>query len=205
MKTNGSMLTLSWLAAPWILVIVVAATVVAPKKAAETTFFRRGGGIDVSSHSKRNRSYEFHLSRKKNLFIPLTSSSPLARPPSPPEHQPTPQPHPPPPRPKDVASADDMAEKPVLKMGVVFPRQIFQQRRYQSVIGKSLSSVAREEDSPMDRVGKAYEFRWERASFRLFDEVDSVNFGDLKISPPPYGSEVISLRVTDLVVSVELA
>lgn len=35
-------------------------------------------------------------------------------------------------------------EKPVLKVGIVLPRQIFQQRRYQTIIRNSLSEIAQE-------------------------------------------------------------
>ena len=41
--------------------------------------------------------------------------------------------------------------------------------------------------SVLDRVREAYDFRWDAGAFQLLDPADSINFGDLVVSPPPSG------------------
>lgn len=41
--------------------------------------------------------------------------------------------------------------------------------------------------SVLEHVKEKYNFVWNSATFRLEDETDSVNFGDLVVSPPPSG------------------
>ena len=41
--------------------------------------------------------------------------------------------------------------------------------------------------SLLEHVKDKYDFVWNSATFRLEDENDSVNFGDLVVSPPPSG------------------
>ena len=149
------------------------------KAAAASEFFRRGGGIDVGTHSKRNRTYSIvdaYESSKARLSLPT--------PPTPP---------------KDDAAPPQSKAKPALRVGIVLPRQIFQQRRYQAAISKSLAAVARADGgedgdgaSLLERVRRVYDFSWSASTFRLADGDDSVNFGDLSISPPPSGQLELS-------------
>ena len=41
--------------------------------------------------------------------------------------------------------------------------------------------------SLLEHVREKYDFVWNAATFRLDDTSDSVNFGDLVVSPPPSG------------------
>lgn len=82
-------------------------------------------------------------------------------------------------------------------MGIVFPRQIFQQRRYQSVISRSLAEISSERrlgHRPsaesrllLKHIRTYYNFGWNATTFRLEDDSDSINFSDLVVSPPPSG------------------
>jgi hypothetical protein len=94
-----------------------------------------------------------------------------------------------------------------LRIGVVLPRQIFQQRRYQAIMAKSLSEVLMEPVAlggnasavPMVQlVREAYDFAWTQSSFRLDDPNDSINFGDLEVSPPPSGECALDARLVYL-------
>ena len=146
----------------------------------EGSFFRRGGGIDVGTHSKRNRTtYLFPILQRDN-----SSSTPLA--PAAPgtteetaaaeRTEPRQRTRQPPPKQPEPAAA-------VLKVGVVLPKQIFQQRSYQKSISRSLQAVDRE---VMLTVRKHYRFQWKPSNFRLFDTKDSINYGNLVVSSPPY-------------------
>ena len=86
----------------------------------------RTGGIDVSRHSKERRKFSIIHS-----------------------HEPTPSPR------EDTTSksgqgqkkkvqSESSGSKPKLKVGIVLPRQIFQQRRYQTIIRNSLNEIAQE-------------------------------------------------------------
>lgn len=83
----------------------------------------RTGGIDVSRHSKERRKFSIIHS-----------------------HEPTPSPR------EDTTSksqkekvqSESSGSKPKLKVGIVLPRQIFQQRRYQTIIRSSLNEIAQE-------------------------------------------------------------
>ena len=86
----------------------------------------RTGGIDVSRHSKERRKFSIIHS-----------------------HEPTPTPR------EDTTSksgqgqkkkvqSESSGSKPKLKVGIVLPRQIFQQRRYQTIIRNSLNEIAQE-------------------------------------------------------------
>lgn len=115
----------------------------------EPSFFdeisrQRSGGIDVSQHSKNRRKFGIHT------------------------HEPTASP-------KDIetstrrykltnlfntgkASGDDNGEqKPMLKVGIVLPRQIFQQRKYQTIIRNSLGEIAQEKCLVEDLLEDDYE------------------------------------------------
>ena len=37
------------------------------------------------------------------------------------------------------------------------------------------------------KVRESYDFDWKPTAFSLNDEADSVNFGYLKVAPPPFG------------------
>ena len=54
-----------------------------------------------------------------------------------------------------------------------------------------------QEQSLLEHVREKFDFVWNSATFRLDDDSDSVNFGDLVVSPPPSGimSKAISNRV----------
>ena len=41
--------------------------------------------------------------------------------------------------------------------------------------------------SLLEHVRQSYDFAWNGGMFKLDDENDSVNFGDLVVSPPPSG------------------
>ena len=43
--------------------------------------------------------------------------------------------------------------------------------------------------SLLEHVRQSYDFAWNGGMFRLDDENDSVNFGDLVVSPPPSGTK----------------
>lgn len=139
-------------------------------------FKRRGGGIDVSTHSKTDRNLHVHL------HFPTQSPDKIP----------------------SISSQNDVHEshyhsnstileiendlyKPWLRVGIVLPRQIFQQRRYQSVISRSLSAMSqlsdrRDKSSLLDKIKQEFQFEW---SYRLEDKTDSINFGDLEVAPPP--------------------
>ena len=48
----------------------------------------------------------------------------------------------------------------------------------------------------LDHVRQFYDFAWNGGMFRLDDENDSVNFGDLSVSPPPSGESITTCRTT---------
>ena len=95
------------------------------------TFFdeisrERSGGIDVSKHSKERRKFRIHT------------------------HEPTPSP-------KDDEESttqrfkynkkirdDNGGEKPVLKIGIIFPQTIFKKREYERIIRSSLDEIDQE-------------------------------------------------------------
>lgn len=218
---------------------------------------QRSGGIDVSQHSKNRRKFGIHTheptaspkdtietSTRRYKLTNLFNTAHAGK-----------------------ASNDNGQEKPMLKVGIVLPRQIFQQRKYQTIIRNSLGEIAQEkclveleediddhdqdedEDestlwkrstwsrksgglniglgsinastkqsvfrsaknsilmrkpplksrrknaggaggsstSLLEHVKEKYDFVWNAATFRLDDDSDSVNFGDLVVSPPPSG------------------
>ncbi len=43
--------------------------------------------------------------------------------------------------------------------------------------------------SLLAHIKEKYDFVWNSATFRLDDDSDSVNFGDLVVSPPPSGKD----------------
>lgn len=45
---------------------------------------------------------------------------------------------------KEKVQSESSGSKPKLKVGIVLPRQIFQQRRYQTIIRSSLNEIAQE-------------------------------------------------------------
>ena len=49
--------------------------------------------------------------------------------------------------------------------------------------------------SLLEHVREKFDFVWNSATFRLDDDSDSVNFGDLVVSPPPSGS--LHMEVTN--------
>ena len=53
-------------------------------------------------------------------------------------------------------------------------------RRRRPVLSKSM----------LEHVKEKYDFVWNAATFRLDDNDDSVNFGDLVVSPPPSGKQI---------------
>lgn len=49
--------------------------------------------------------------------------------------------------------------------------------------------------SLLEHVKEKYDFVWNAATFRLDDDADSVNFGDLVVSPPPSGNSSINFQI----------
>ena len=45
-----------------------------------------------------------------------------------------------------------------------------------------------QQESLLEHVREKFDFVWNSATFRLDDDSDSVNFGDLVVSPPPSGT-----------------
>lgn len=173
------------------------------------TFFKRKGGIDVSNHSKRNRFKFLYLTTTTSSSTSLAEATTMWREAETTEEEevwqevertePTRRSFFDLPQPETTVSTEGL--KPALKVGIVLPRQIFQQRRYQKIISSSLSSIRQTRgslfrersnpSSPLDHVRLHYQFEWSQHSFKLFDEDDSINFGDLEVSPPP--ADVTSL------------
>ena len=87
----------------------------------------RQGGIDVSRHSKERRKFSIIHSHEptpspRNYYT--TSKSGLGS--------------------KKKVQSESSDSKPKLKVGIVLPRQIFQQRKYQTIIRSSLNEIAQE-------------------------------------------------------------
>ncbi|CAB4054151.1 GRIN2B [Lepeophtheirus salmonis] len=84
-----------------------------------------------------------------------------------------------------------MEKKSDLKVGIILPKQIFQQRRYQSVIARSIENIAIERSSSAQNlsyfqlVSSRYNFDWKSGLFLLEDQFDAINFAHMEVSPPP--------------------
>lgn len=221
---------------------------------------RRKGGIDVSKHSKEARMYPNLTFFGENLDEDFNGQSVLR------QHTDEWSPSKTDDNGEDTSHAPDIpwansektqpnVKRPSLKVGIVFPKQIFKQRLYQQQISKALQSVLQEEtcnhhhhylrSTPheaaalsvlqthnerwqrssvfkkpqrepsisllpsvnkfkdpevsrglnskpvgsllIDHVRESYNFVWNANKFRLEDELDSINYGELVVSPPPSG------------------
>ena len=67
-------------------------------------------------------------------------------------------------------------------IALIFSRATTEPSRRKTDKGKRQRS-----GSLLDHVRQFYDFAWNGGLFRLDDENDSVNFGDLSVSPPPSG------------------
>ena len=90
----------------------------------------RAGGIDVSKHSKERRKLRIS-DYDPTQSPPLETTTERSK----------------------FENDDNGGQKPMLKVGIVLPHQIFQQRRYQTIIRNSLGEIAQEKCLGDEEIG----------------------------------------------------